>query len=983
MLRAQGREGPKGARVSVRILFVEDSQDDVELQLRRLREADLQPHWDRVQTEEKLRAALTDETWHVALVDYNIPGFSGIGALRLIAELAPDLPAVTVSGAIDEDTAVATISAGAVDYVLKDNLIRLAPAVRSAIGSADLRRAHRQAAEAARLALFAVDNASLAVTMVARDGTVVYVNDYACKTFAGERGDLVGEMIWDLDAAMKRESWDETWARVVAEGAIEFRVDRRQADGSRLVLDVTTNHLEDADVLVSYSRDITRRVEAEEQARASEALYRRIVEMASEGIWARDAEHRTTFANAQMAGMLGLKPRDMLGRPVTDYVFDEDLESFREEMGRRAGRASGSYRGRLRRADGGETWVEVSSVPDVDADGGIVGSFGMFTDITERRLADEALRAERANLAAIFEASPVAMLVCDAGANVVRLNRAALRLAGRDGEALLEHRADSEVQCGDVLGCVHHYQAEDGCGTSPECPLCPLRNAVAAVLDAAVNMRGVEFSLEVLRDGEPEEVWLRIGAEPMVMDGAPHVTVAVEDITDRRRAESALAESEERYRAMFERNRAVKLLIEPETGAIVDANPAAADFHGYSYDRLCGLNIADLNTLPAEELEAALAQAAGSEVSTFLFRHRLASGELRDVEVNTGPVDVGSRTLLYSIVHDVTERIKAESALRESEERFRSLAERVPGFVSIKDADQRYLYLSSLRGAKVSGGKEAWIGKLPGDVWSDDEAQTSRDAAERALAGEMVDELVCIGDKDGRHFRSVHFPITLEDGTALVGGLMLDVTAQVEAEEEVRRQAEQLRRTVEGAVLAMSQVVETRDPYTAGHERRVAELATVIGRDMGLTAAELDGLRLGALIHDIGKIAVPAEILAKPGRLSAVEFNLIKQHPRSGYDILSVIDFGRPVAEMVLQHHERLDGSGYPQGLTTQDLLPETCILAVADVVEAMSSHRPYRAALGREAALAEIRDGAGTRYDPDVVAACERVMEGGFHFSP
>ena len=142
---------------------------------------------------------------------------------------------------------------------------------------------------------------------------------------------------------------------------------------------------------------------------------------------------------------------------------------------------------------------------------------------------------------------------------------------------------------------------------------------------------------------------------------------------------------------------------------------------------------------------------------------------------------------------------------------------------------------------------------------------------------------------------------------------MIDVTDQVQAQEEVRRQAEQLRRTVEGAVLAMSQVVETRDPYTAGHERRVAELATAIGRELGLGDAELDGLRLGSLIHDIGKIAVPAEILAKPGRLSTVEFNLIKQHAQSGYEILSVIDFGRPVAEMVLQHHERLDGSGYPQ----------------------------------------------------------------------
>src|SRR5450759_1435124 len=171
----------------------------------------------------------------------------------------------------------------------------------------------------------------------------------------------------------------------------------------------------------------------------------------------------------------------------------------------------------------------------------------------------------------------------------------------------------------------------------------------------------------------------------------------------------------------------------------------------------------------------------------------------------------------------------------------------------------------------------------------------------------------------------------------------------------VRRSCSAWRRTVEGAVLAMSHVVETRDPYTAGHERRVAELATAIAEDMGMDGEELTALRLGGLIHDIGKIAVPAEILAKPGRLSEVEFNLIKQHPASSFDILEVIDFGRPVAEIVLQHHERLDGSGYPRGLAGADILPAARILAVADVVEAMSSHRPYRAALGMEAALAEI----------------------------
>jgi response regulator RpfG family c-di-GMP phosphodiesterase len=205
----------------------------------------------------------------------------------------------------------------------------------------------------------------------------------------------------------------------------------------------------------------------------------------------------------------------------------------------------------------------------------------------------------------------------------------------------------------------------------------------------------------------------------------------------------------------------------------------------------------------------------------------------------------------------------------------------------------------------------------------------------------------------------------------------------LESNEELRHRAEQLRRAVEGAVLAMSRMVESRDPYTAGHERRVAELAAAIALEMGMEGERLDALRLAATIHDIGKIAVPAEILAKPGSLSEIEFSLIKAHPATGFETLADIEFGGPVAELVLQHHERLDGTGYPRGLQGDEILPEARILAVADVVEAMSSHRPYRAALGMEAALAEVREHAGVKYDADVVAACQRLVEErGFQFA-
>jgi len=195
------------------------------------------------------------------------------------------------------------------------------------------------------------------------------------------------------------------------------------------------------------------------------------------------------------------------------------------------------------------------------------------------------------------------------------------------------------------------------------------------------------------------------------------------------------------------------------------------------------------------------------------------------------------------------------------------------------------------------------------------------------------------------------------------------------AEKDLSSNVKKLQKTLDGTIQAIALIAERRDPYTAGHQRRVADLAQAISREMGLSEDQIEGIRVSGLVHDIGKMATPGEILSKPGTLEQDEFALIKKHPQVGYDILKEIEFPWPIAKIVFQHHERMDGSGYPQGLSGEEILIEARILCVSDVVEAMASHRPYRPALGIPRALDEINRKKGELYDPEIVKACLKLF--------
>lgn len=602
---------------------------------------------------------------------------------------------------------------------------------------------------------------------------------------------------------------------------------------------------------------------------------------------------------------------------------------------------------------------------------------------------------------------------------------------------------------------------------------------------------------------------------------------------------------------MFDTHAAVMLTIDPADGRIVDANAAAARFYGYPLSQLRGMRIADINTLDEAAVAKEMARATAENRNFFRFRHRLASGELRDVEVWSGPSESLGKTLLTSVIHDVTAGTAAVRALQRIG-RLHQLLSKASGLVAAATVRQPLLEEVCRLAVDLGGFRLVWVGLLQpdgavlpaaraghdagfldlirvsvdqdspfgrgptgraartlqpvivqnvpaepsmapwhkvaakaglvgyatfplhqagvllgtlnfctdeADFFGDDEVTTLAALASDVSVGldwlhkadglsasaasfrnlfEANPHPMWVADAESHHMLAVNDAALLrygysreeflqltvfglhpaadlseltaflaqhsavisrhsrwrhqrKDGTQIwvdVASnhilwenrrarfvLAMDVTAQVAAEQATQVQIHRLEQAMAGTVSAVSSIMDLRDPYTAGHERRVGEVASAIAVELGLEPDRVAGIKIAGALHDVGKVTVPAEILAKPGRLSPVEFELVKTHALHGFEVLRPIEFAWPVALVALQHHERVDGSGYPQGLRGEEILLEARIMAVADVVESMASHRPYRPALGIEAALREVESQAGKLYDADVVGACLRLF--------
>lgn len=326
---------------------------------------------------------------------------------------------------------------------------------------------------------------------------------------------------------------------------------------------------------------------------------------------------------------------------------------------------------------------------------------------------------------------------------------------------------------------------------------------------------------------------------------------------------------------------------------------------------------------------------------------------------------------------------KMAQKLREREEWLSALLKSIGDGVIATDKNGHITFMNSLAEKLTGWPQKQALNRSLGEVFKTAQRPAEPEevvsSAEQLQESSFKDGETILSAKDGMKFPIEHTLMPLNDGHMKTSGQVLvfrDISDRRKAEQELKESWERLHQALEGTIQAMALTIEIRDPYTAGHQRRVSKLSCAIARELGMPEEQVEGLRVAGDIHDIGKIYVPAEILSKPGQITAIEYGIIKTHPQVGYDILKNIRFPWPVAQIVLQHHERMDGSGYPLGLSGENILIEARILTVADIVEAMSSHRPYRPAQGVDKALEEISLHKGVFYDTAAVEACLKLFQ-------
>lgn len=860
-----------------------------------------------------------------------------------------------------------------------------------------------------------------ALIMVDDSSTLVYWNPAAERILGYRADEALGKPLHELltphryrDKAMRGFNAFRTSGQGPVVGkTMEIEALHRNGHEISVELSISALRLNGRWNAVGILRDISERKRAEQELR----LHAAIVESSDDAIMSKSLDGTILSWNSGAERLYGYTAEEMKGQPLARLVPPDRQGELEDIMQRIRNGEQIKHLETVRiRKDGVHLPISLTVSPLRDATGEVVGFSAIGRDITQRKRAEEALRHASAYNRSLIEASLDPLVTIGPGGRITDVNKATEEATGLSYDQLIgtdfsdyftqPERARAGYQQAFRDGTVRDYPLEiqhrDGHVT-------PVLYNAAVYRDESGRVSGVFAAARDVTEQHRAEQELRHSearlkeAERIALLGNWQLDLA----------SKVLSWSEEIYR-IFE--------LDPQR-------------FGATYEAFLNAIHPDDRDLVNHAYTESLANRTPYNI---VHRLQMADGRIKYVNerCETHYDDTGKPLLSLGTVQDITTQRLAELSIRKSNRALHALSACNGVLVRATDETQLLNDICNVL-VNIGGYQLAWVGFAEHDeernirvvaragahmdyldqinvTWGDTptgrgpsgrairsgEYQVTQDIRhdplflpwrDQALASGYASSIalplfddynhafgaVALYGNEPNAFDADEIKLLQEMAGDLAFGIRM-LGLRVERDrlhEQQQHNDEMVKQALAGTIQAISVTVEKRDPYTAGHQRRVANLSVAIAMELGLDEDRITGLRLGATIHDIGKIYVPAEILTRPGSLSPIEFELIKIHPQVGYDIMKDVKLPWPVAEMILQHHERMDGSGYPQGLKGEAILLEARILMVADVTESMMSHRPYRPSLGQEIALEEITRNRGTYYDPAVVDACVHLI--------